>query len=192
MYVIVGLGNPGDKYARTRHNVGFDVIDLLAEQNGISVTERKHKALIGKGRIAGQAVILVKPQTFMNLSGESVGDILHFYKLDPAQDLIVISDDVALDPGTLRIRKKGSAGGHNGLKNIIAHCHTEEFMRVRIGVGKLPPNGDMIAHVLERFAPEDRRLVELSYERAAQAIDCILSEDVDKAMSRYNGKVEVS
>ena len=114
MYVIVGLGNPGDKYARTRHNVGFDVIDLLAEQNGISVTERKHKALIGKGRIAGQAVILVKPQTFMNLSGESVGDILHFYKLDPAQDLIVISDDVALDPGTLRIRKKGSAGGHNG------------------------------------------------------------------------------
>ena len=192
MYVIVGLGNPGDKYARTRHNVGFDVIDLLAEQNGISVTERKHKALIGKGRIAGQAVILVKPQTFMNLSGESVGDILHFYKLDPAQDLIVISDDVALDPGTLRIRKKGSAGGHNGLKNIIAHCHTEEFMRVRIGVGKLPPNGDMIAHVLVRFAPEDRRLVELSYERAAQAIDCILSEDVDKAMSRYNGKVEVS
>ena len=179
MYVIVGLGNPGDKYARTRHNVGFDVIDLLAEQNGISVTERKHKALIGKGRIAGQAVILVKPQTFMNLSGESVGDILHFYKLDPAQDLIVISDDVALDPGTLRIRKKGSAGGHNGLKNII-------------GVGKLPPNGDMIAHVLGRFAPEDRRLVELSYERAAQAIDCILSEDVDKAMSRYNGKVEVS
>lgn len=192
MYVIVGLGNPGDKYARTRHNVGFDVIDLLAEQNGISVTERKHKALIGKGRIAGQAVILVKPQTFMNLSGESVGDILHFYKLDPAQDLIVISDDVALDPGTLRIRKKGSAGGHNGLKNIIAHCHTEEFMRVRIGVGKLPPNGDMIEHVLGRFAPEDRRLVELSYERAAQAIDCILSEDVDKAMSRYNGKVEVS
>lgn len=192
MYVIVGLGNPGDKYARTRHNVGFDVIDLLAEQNGISVTERKHKALIGKGRIAGQAVILVKPQTFMNLSGESVGDILHFYKLDPAQDLIVISDDVALDPGTLRIRKKGSAGGHNGLKNIIAHCHTEEFMRVRIGVGKLPPNGDMITHVLGRFAPEDRRLVELSYERAAQAIDCILSEDVDKAMSRYNGKVEVS
>lgn len=192
MYVIVGLGNPGDKYARTRHNVGFDVIDLLAEQNGISVTERKHKALIGKGRIAGQAVILVKPQTFMNLSGESVGDILHFYKLDPAQDLIVISDDVALDPGTLRIRKKGSAGGHNGLKNIIAHCHTEEFMRVRIGVGKLPPNGDMIAHVLGRFVPEDRRLVELSYERAAQAIDCILSEDVDKAMSRYNGKVEVS
>ena len=192
MYVIVGLGNPGDKYARTRHNVGFDVIDLLAEQHGISVTERKHKALIGKGRIAGQAVILVKPQTFMNLSGESVGDILHFYKLDPAQDLIVISDDVALDPGTLRIRKKGSAGGHNGLKNIIAHCHTEEFMRVRIGVGKLPPNGDMIAHVLGRFAPEDRRLVELSYERAAQAIDCILSEDVDKAMSRYNGKVEVS
>ena len=157
MYVIVGLGNPGDKYARTRHNVGFDVIDLLAEQNGISVTERKHKALIGKGRIAGQAVILVKPQTFMNLSGESVGDILHFYKLDPAQDLIVISDDVALDPGALRIRKKGSAGGHNGLKNIIAHCHTEEFMRVRIGVGKLPPNGDMIAHVLGRFAPEDRR-----------------------------------
>lgn len=190
MYVIVGLGNPGDKYERTRHNVGFDVIDLLAEKHGISVTERKHKALIGKGRIGAEAVILVKPQTFMNLSGESVADILHFYKLDPTEDLIVISDDVALDPGTLRIRKKGSAGGHNGLKNIIAHCHTEEFLRVRVGVGKLPVHGDMIAHVLGRFAPEDRRLVELSYERAVQAIECIMEEDVQKAMSRYNGKVE--
>ena len=136
--------------------------------------------------------MLLKPQTFMNLSGESIREAVDFYKIDPETELIVIYDDISLAPGNLRIRKKGSAGGHNGLKNIIAHCHTEEFMRVRIGVGKLPPNGDMIAHVLGRFAPEDRRLVELSYERAAQAIDCILSEDVDKAMSRYNGKVEVS
>lgn len=190
MYVIAGLGNPGDKYEKTRHNVGFDVIDLLAEKNNIAVTEHKYKALIGKGRIGGCPVILVKPQTFMNLSGESIGEILRFYKLDPTEDLIVISDDVTLDPGTLRIRKKGSAGGHNGLKNIIAHCGTQEFTRVRVGVGKLPPQGDMIAHVLGRPVSEDRKMIELSYERAVQAVDCILQEDVEMAMSRYNGKVE--
>lgn len=192
MFVIVGLGNPTAQYEGTRHNAGFDVIDVLAEKYNISVDARKCRAFCGKGVIAGQKVLLVKPQTYMNLSGESVGGIVNYYKIDPESELLVIYDDISLDVGQLRIRKKGSAGGHNGLKNIIAHCHTEEFMRVRIGVGKLPPNGDMIAHVLGRFAPEDRRLVELSYERAAQAIDCILSEDVDKAMSRYNGKVEVS
>ncbi len=190
MYVIVGLGNPGDKYEKTRHNVGFDVIDLLSEKYQIALTERKHKALMGKGRIEGEAVILVKPQTFMNLSGESVGEILRFYKLEPTEDLIVISDDVSLDPGTIRIRKKGSAGGHNGLKNIIAHTNTQDFKRIRIGVGKLAPGGDMVAHVLGRFPLEDRKLVELSYERACDAICCMMTEDVDLAMSRYNGKVE--
>ena len=192
MFLIVGLGNPGKQYEHTRHNIGFDVMDALAEKYNISISEKKHKALCGKGVINGVKVVLAKPQTYMNLSGESVAELVNYYKMDPEEEMIVIYDDISLAPGNLRIRKKGSAGGHNGLKNIIAHCHTEEFMRVRIGVGKLPPNGDMIAHVLGRFAPEDRRLVELSYERAAQAIDCILSEDVDKAMSRYNGKVEVS
>lgn len=190
MYVIVGLGNPGDKYQKTRHNVGFDVIDLLAEKYQISVTERKHKALIGKGRIEGQAVILVKPQTFMNLSGESVVDIMNFYKLDPEEDLIVISDDVTLDPGTTRIRRKGSAGGHNGLKNIIAHMHTDVFKRIKVGVGRLQAGGDMVAHVLGGFSPEDRKLVELSYERAIAAIECMVQDDIDQAMNLYNGKVE--
>ena len=192
MFLIVGLGNPTKQYEKTRHNIGFDVMDALADKYNISISENKHKALCGKGVIEGMKVVLAKPQTYMNLSGESVAELVNYYKLDPESELIVVFDDISLEPGNIRIRKKGSAGGHNGLKNIIAHCHTEEFMRVRIGVGKLPPNGDMIAHVLGRFAPEDRRLVELSYERAAQAIDCILSEDVDKAMSRYNGKVEVS
>lgn len=191
MYVIVGLGNPGAKYEKTRHNVGFDVIDLLSEKYQISVTEKKHKALVGKGRVAGQAAILVKPQTFMNLSGESVIDILNFYKLDPETDLIVVSDDVTLDPGTTRIRRKGSAGGHNGLKNIIAHCHTQEFMRIKVGVGKLPPEGDMVAHVLGRFSAEDRMLVEKSYERAVAAIECMVCDDIEQAMNRYNGKVEL-
>ena len=188
MYVIVGLGNPGDKYARTRHNVGFDVIDLLAEQNGISVTERKHKALIGKGRIAGQAVILVKPQTFMNLSGESVGDILHFYKLDPAQDLIVISDDVALDPGTLRIRKKGSAGGHNGIKNIIAMTGTQNFMRIKVGVGEKPKGWDLADYVLGHFSTEDRAKVEEAIGHAMDATVLMMQGEVDKAMNDYNSK----
>ena len=191
MYVIVGLGNPGDKYQKTRHNVGFDVIDLLAEKYQISVTDRKHKALIGKGNVAGQAVILVKPQTFMNLSGESVADVMNFYKLDPNEDLIVISDDVTLEPGTTRIRRKGSAGGHNGLKNIIAHMHTEAFKRIKIGVGKLPAEGDMVAHVLGGFPPEDRKLVELSYQRAIAAIECMVQDDIEQAMNLYNGKVEV-
>ena len=190
MYVIVGLCNPGIKYAGTRHNVGFDVIDLLSEIYGIEVREQKHKALIGKGRIEGQPILLVKPQTFMNLSGESVGDLRDYYKLEAAQDLIVISDDVSLEPGTVRIRRKGSAGGHNGLKNIIAHCHTEEFIRIRIGVGKLPAEGDMIAHVLGRPVPQDRALMELSYDRAAKAVACIVAGQIDQAMNLYNGKVE--
>ena len=126
----------------------------------------------------------------MNLSGESVGDLLHYYKLDATQDLIVISDDVSLEPGTVRIRRKGSAGGHNGLKNIIAHCHTEEFIRIRIGVGKLPAEGDMIAHVLGRPVPQDRALMELSYDRAAKAVACIVAGQIDQAMNLYNGKVE--
>lgn len=190
MYVIVGLGNPGTKYEKTRHNVGFDVIDLLAEKNGISVTEKKHKALIGKGHVADQAVILVKPQTFMNLSGESVSDILNFYKLDAEDALIVVSDDVMLAPGVIRVRRKGSDGGHNGLKNIIHHLHTDGFQRIRVGVGALAADRDMISHVLGRFLPDDRRLVELSYENAVGAIECMVCGDIERAMNLYNGKVE--
>lgn len=190
MIVIVGLGNPGEKYKKTRHNVGFDVIDLLAEKYQIDVQDRKYKALVGKGRINTQAVLLVKPQTFMNLSGESVGEILRFYKLDPEQDLLVISDDVTLEPGMIRIRRKGSAGGHNGLKNIIAHSGTDGFMRIKVGVGKLPPQGDMVAHVLGRFSEADRKQVEGSYQQAVSAVEYMIDGKIDQAMNLFNRKVE--
>ena len=191
MFLIAGLGNPGKKYEATRHNVGFDVIDRLAEKYNIDVREYKFKALIGKGVIEGQPVILAKPQTFMNLSGESIGEIVRFYKLDPETEMVVISDDVTLDAGTTRIRKKGSAGGHNGLKSIIACCGTQNFTRIRVGVGKLPEYGDMVGHVLGRMGKEDRRLADLSYQRAAEAAALILQGQTDQAMNLYNGKVEV-
>lgn len=192
MVVIAGLGNPGLKYKKTRHNVGFDVIDLLAKKYGIAVREKKYKALLGKGTIGGMPVLLVKPQTFMNLSGDSIGEIMRFYKLDPTEELIVISDDVALAPGAIRIRKKGSAGGHNGLKNIISCCGTDEFIRVRVGVGEVPIGVDMVSHVLGKPRAEDRKQIDLAYECAADAIACILTDNVDLAMSRYNGKVSRS
>ena len=133
MFIIAGLGNPTKQYEKTRHNVGFDVIDLLAEKYNIRVSEKKHKALCGTGMIEGRKALLVKPQTFMNLSGESLGAILNFYKLEPWTNLIVIYDDISLPPGRLRIRKKGSAGGHNGIKSIIKHTGTQEFLRIKIG-----------------------------------------------------------
>ncbi len=136
MFVIAGLGNPSSKYERTRHNVGFDAVDLLADKYQISIREKKHKALCGSGVIEGQKVLLVKPQTFMNLSGESIGAILNFYKVEPETGLLVIYDDISLVPGRIRIRKKGSAGGHNGIKSIIGHVGTQEFQRIKIGVGE--------------------------------------------------------
>ena len=141
MFIIAGLGNPGKDYKNTRHNIGFDVIDLIAERHNISVIEKKHKAIIGKGVIDGYKVILVKPQTYMNLSGESLREIIDYYKVDPQSELIVISDDISLNPGNIRIRKKGSAGGHNGLKNIIAHLGHDSFHRIKMGVGE-KPKGD--------------------------------------------------
>ena len=182
MKIIVGLGNPGAKYAGTRHNVGFAVLDELAERHNIRIDTAKHKALIGKGIIDGEKVILAMPQTFMNLSGESVRAIMDFYKCT-VEDLIVVYDDIDLDVGKLRIRQKGSAGGHNGLKNIIAHCGTQDFLRIRIGVGKLEPGGDMVAHVLGRMPQEDRKLAEASFDRAISAILLILDGQVEKAES---------
>ncbi len=190
MYVIVGLGNPGMKYERTRHNAGFMVVDAMAKRYGIKVKERKHKGLVGQGVIAGEKVLLVKPQTFMNNSGECVGDILSFYKLKAEDSLIVISDDVYLDAGVLRIRAKGSAGGHNGLKSIIAHVHTEGFARVRVGVGKVPTEGELITHVLDHFSKAEREALAKGCENAASAIELMVSGEVDKAMNRYNGKLD--
>lgn len=187
MFVIAGLGNPSSKYEKTRHNVGFDVIDMLAEKYNISIRDRKHRALCGSGMIAGQKVLLVKPQTFMNLSGESLGAILNFYKLDPESELIVIYDDVSLAPGRLRIRKKGSAGGHNGIKSIISHIGTQEFLRIKIGVGEKPPGWDLADYVLGRFSREDRKRMEEAFERACDAVELMVQGEADQAMNQFNG-----
>ncbi|MGN0351378.1 MAG: aminoacyl-tRNA hydrolase [Roseburia sp.] len=188
MYLIVGLGNPGKQYENTRHNVGFDVIDALAEKYNISVTEKKHKALCGKGVIEGVKVVLAKPQTFMNLSGESVVELLNYYKMDPEEEMIVIFDDISLAPGNIRIRKKGSAGGHNGIKNIIAQTGTQNFMRVKVGVGEKPKGWDLADHVLGHFSKEDRYKVEDAIVDAMGATVLMLQEEVDQAMNEYNSK----
>ena len=188
MYIIVGLGNPGKEYQNTRHNIGFDVIDEIAERNNIAMGEKKHKAIIGKGFVAGQRVILVKPQTFMNLSGESVRDAIDFYKVDEKTELIVISDDISLDVGQIRIRKKGSAGGHNGLKNIILHLGHDEFQRVKMGVGEKPKGYDLADYVLGHFSKEEREIMDESSGRAAKAIEVMLTEGADAAMNLYNKK----
>ena len=186
MYIIAGLGNPTPQYEKTRHNVGFDVIDLLSEKYNIRVNEKKHKALCGTGIIEGQKVLLVKPQTFMNLSGESIGAILNFYKIEPETNLIVIYDDIILAPGRLRIRKKGSAGGHNGIKSIISHAKTQEFLRIKIGVGEKPQGWDLADYVLGRFSKEDRKLVEEAFEKACDAAALMVQDETDKAMNLFN------
>ncbi len=188
MYIIVGLGNPGRDYTNTRHNIGFDVIDTLADVAGISVIEKKHKAIIGKGVLDGQKVILVKPQTYMNLSGESVRDIIDYYKVDEEQELIVVSDDTSLDVGSIRIRKKGSAGGHNGLKNIIAHLEHDTFMRVKMGVGEKPKGYDLADYVLGHFSSGERKLMDEAAKTAVEAIRMMMAGDVDKAMNQFNRK----
>lgn len=191
MYIIAGLGNPGKEYENTRHNVGFDVIDVLAEKYNISVLELKHKAMIGKGYIDGQKVILVKPLTYMNLSGESIRPIVDYYKSDAEQELIVISDDISLPPGQLRVRKKGSAGGHNGLKNIIKMLGTENFQRIRMGVGEKPKNYDLADWVLGHFTKEDRSAIDEAADKAVRAVEMIMRGDVDHAMNEFNRKVQV-
>lgn len=191
MYIIVGLGNPGKQYEHTRHNVGFDTIDVLAERYHISVDAKKHKALYGKGLIEGNKVILAKPQTYMNLSGESVRELIDFYKIDETEELIVIYDDISLDPGQLRLRAKGSAGGHNGIKNIIAHLGGQEFKRVKVGVGEKPKGYDLADYVLSRFPKEERKKVDAALERAADAAVKIITDDMAAAMNEYNKKAEV-
>lgn len=188
MYVIAGLGNPDKKYEKTRHNVGFDVIDAMAKKYNVELTEKKHKAIFGSGYIAGQKVLLVKPQTYMNLSGESIQAILNFYKLDAERDLLVIYDDISLAPGRIRIRAKGSAGGHNGIKNIIAMTGTQGFARIKVGVGEKPAGWDLADYVLGRFSKEDRALVEDAFVDVMEAVELILADDLPGAMNQFNGK----
>lgn len=190
MFVIAGLGNPTLQYEGTRHNVGFDVIDLLADKYNITVETRKSRAFIGKGVIEGKKVILVKPQTYMNLSGESVGSLVDYYKIDAKSELLVIYDDVSLGVGQLRIRKKGSAGGHNGIKNIISHLDTDVFARIKIGVGEKPKKYDLADYVLSRFSKTEREQMEEGYEKAVKAAVMILNGETDAAMNEYNRKVK--
>ncbi len=188
MYVIAGLGNPGGKYAHTRHNVGFDALDVLADKYHMEWTEKKFNAICAKGTIEGQKVLLMKPQTYMNLSGDAIAPMLGYYKLDPEEQLIVVSDDVSLAPGNLRIRTKGSAGGHNGLKDIIAKTKTQNFTRIKVGVGEKPAEWDMVDHVLGRFGEEDRKKVEAAFEDVAGAVALLVRGETEDAMSRYNRK----
>ena len=187
----MGLGNPGDKYEKTRHNVGFNVIDLLAKEYSIDVSKIKHKALIGEGRVGTEKVILVKPMTYMNLSGESVADICNYYNID-LENLIVIYDDIDLDVGKIRIRKKGSGGTHNGMRSIIKCLGSNEFPRVRVGISK-PKNGqDLADFVLSRFSKEDEKSLQESFENSVAAVDCAIRNDLDLAMNRYNMKYRIS
>ena len=187
MKLIVGLGNPGMQYAATRHNIGFEVIDSIAETYNISVMKNKYKALIGEGNIAGEKVILMKPQTYMNLSGEAVKACMDFHKISN-EDLIVIYDDISLAVGQLRIRKSGSAGGHNGIKNIIAQLGTQEFPRIKFGVGEKPAGWDLANYVLGRFSEEEMKTIGPRVSDAVKATEAIISSGIEKAMNNYNKK----
>lgn len=188
MYIIAGLGNPGREYEMTRHNIGFAAVDYLADKNRVKVNKLKFKALYGETQIAGEKVFLIKPQTYMNLSGESIGDFVSFFKIPP-QNVIIISDDVALEAGRLRIRAKGSAGGHNGLKSIIYHLKTDEFPRIRMGVGApVHAEHDLADYVLGRFTREEIPVMEDAIIRAADAAGTIIQTGIDAAMNRYNHK----
>lgn len=186
-WLVVGLGNPGPKYEWTRHNMGFLVIDELAERESIPVQRLKFKALTNTAVIGGKSVLLMKPTTYMNLSGEAVGQAARFYKIPPER-VLVISDDVALPQGKLRVRRSGSAGGHNGLKNIIAHLGSDQFPRVKVGVGGKPhPDSDMADWVLSPFTGQDRKAMEEAISRAADAVTLLLDQGVDQAMAKFNG-----
>ena len=188
MVIIAGLGNPTREYENTRHNIGFMAVDALADKYNISVMDCKHRALIGKGVIGGTKVVLVKPLTYMNLSGEAIRAVVDYYKADAASELIVIYDDINLDVGQLRIRKKGSAGGHNGIKNIIANLGDDTFMRIRIGVGEKPKGYDLADYVLGHFDREELEVMAESLEKVDGAVNLMLDGEVDMAMNRYNVK----
>ena len=185
-WLVVGLGNPGSKYEWTRHNMGFLVVDELAERLSIPVQRLKFKALTNTAVLGGKSVLLMKPTTYMNLSGEAVGQAARFYKIPPER-VLVISDDVALPQGKLRVRRSGSAGGHNGLKNIISHLGTDQFPRIKVGVGQKPsPDSDMVNWVLGTFTGQDRKVMEETIGRAADAVTVLLQHGIDQAMASYN------
>lgn len=188
MFLIAGLGNPGRQYEKTRHNMGFDTIDELIDRHRIPQGGIAHKAMYGKGMIAGEKVLAVKPLNYMNLSGESLREWVNYYKLDPETEMIVIYDDIDLEPGQIRIRKKGSAGGHNGIKSIIAQLGTQNFYRIKVGVGAKPKGWDLADYVLGRFSSDERIAVDKAICDAADAVEMILRDGIESAMNHYNRK----
>lgn len=188
MFIIAGLGNPKKEYDNTRHNIGFAMIDALADKHNISVMNIKNKALTGKGIINGQKVILAKPLTFMNLSGESIYSLVDYYKIDVETELIIVSDDISLAPGQIRIRKRGSAGGHNGLKDIIRYLGSEEFQRIRIGVGEKPKGYDLADYVLGHFSKEEKPFIDEGIKKAICSAEMMLAGNTDQAMNEFNRK----
>lgn len=188
MYILAGLGNPSLRYRHTRHNAGFDALDVLAKHHAIRFKTKEHFALTGEGKINGEDVLLVKPQTYMNRSGESLRSLSLHYGICPDDRLIVLVDDIHLEAGMLRIRTKGSAGGHNGLKSIIACLNTESFSRIRIGVGKMPREADQIKYVLSRPKGTDLKSIRAAYEHVADACSLMVAGETQKAMNDYNGR----
>lgn len=186
MYVIVGLGNPGKKYENTRHNIGFITLDYLADRHGIKITKIKHKALVGEGNISGQKVLLVKPQTYMNLSGNSVREVMEYYKVD-IENLLVIYDDIDIPSGSVRIRKKGSAGTHNGMRSVVYDLQSDQFPRIRIGMGN-NKSADLKDFVVGGFSKGEKEIFERAVVHTADAIECFLQFGIDKAMNEYNTK----
>ncbi|MDN4557899.1 aminoacyl-tRNA hydrolase [Clostridium perfringens] len=184
MILIVGLGNPGKKYEQTRHNIGFDVIDYMANKYNIDVNREKFKGICGEGFIENKKVILLKPLTYMNLSGESIRELANFYKLED-DEIIVVYDDISLDIGRLRIREKGSAGGHNGIKSIIQNLGGDKFPRVKVGVGQ--PKDNLVNHVLGKFSKEDREHIEKVIPVVSDAIVEIVKNDAKESMNKFNG-----
>ena len=185
MYLIVGLGNPEEEYARTRHNMGFDVINKLSENQNIKVNKNKFNSLYGTGTMHGEKVILIKPQTYMNLSGEAVRDFMNFYKIKP-ENLIIIYDDLDIEPGMIKIRKKGGPGTHNGMKSIVHEIQSEDFPRVRVGIGNPEYKGDLLKFILSRISDDDYEILEKSINNAANAIVELIENGVDSAMNKFN------
>lgn len=187
MYIIIGLGNPTEKYQATRHNIGWDAITRISDDYGIPLNQKRHKALCGSGYIEGQKVVLAQPLTYMNLSGESVRALVDFYKVS-TEDIIVIYDDISLDVGQLRVRKKGSAGGHNGIKSIISHLGTEEIPRIKVGVGNKPKDWDLADYVLSRFKNEEEATIREALKDTSDACRMILTDGMEATMNKYNKK----
>ena len=190
MYIIAGLGNPGRRYQGTRHNIGFITVDTLAEKYGIKINKIKYKALVGEGNISGQKVLLVKPQTFMNLSGESIREVMAYYD-EPAEHLLVILDDVDIEMGRIRMKQKGSAGTHNGMRSIVCQLQNEDFPRLKVGIGgdeERQRRVGLASYVLGGFGEDERRLMTEAVEKAVEAVECLLENGIDYAMNLYNRK----